>query len=101
MAGGGDSVISVEAFNFLEVSVFGLHTFFWIRHFQWFSGSCSSCSCLSVGLPESSAVRGSIRLPRCSLRGRPGVLYDGLLAPLVSPIKCLMDGWMDGWVVYI
>ena len=34
MAGGDDSVMSVEAFNFLEVSVFGLHTFFWIRHFS-------------------------------------------------------------------
>ena len=59
--------------------------------------------CLSVGLPKSRAVRGSIKLPRCSLRGRPGVFYDGLLAPLVSSVKCLMDGWMDGciWVVYV
>ena len=62
MAGGGGSVISVEAFNFLEVSVFGLHIFL-DTTFQRFSGSCSSCSCLSVGLPEGSAVRGRIRLP--------------------------------------
>ena len=68
--------------------------------FQWFSGSSSSCSCLSVGLAESSAVRGTIRLPRFSLRDRPGVLHDGLLAPLVSSVKCLMDKWMVGWVVY-
>ena len=53
---------------------------------------------LSVGLLESSAVRGSFRLPRCSLRGRPGVLYDGFLAPLVSSSQCLwlVVGWMDG-----
>ena len=58
---------------------------------------------LSVGLPESNAVRGSIRPPRRSLRGRPGVLYDGPLAPVVSSVKRLMNGWMDGciWVVYI
>ena len=51
----------------------------------------------------SSAVRGSIRLPRCSLRSRPGVLYYGLMAPLVSSVKCPMDEWMDAciWVVYI
>ena len=53
---------------------------------------------LSVGLLASSAVRGSIRLPRCSLRGRPGVLYDGFLASLVSSSQCLwlVVGWMDG-----
>ena len=35
MAGGGDSVISVETFNFLEISVFGLHIFL-DTAFQWF-----------------------------------------------------------------
>ena len=94
---GGGSVVSVEAFDFLDVIIFGLHVLL-DTAFQWFSGSCSSCGCLSVGLPESIAVRGSIRLPGCSLRGRPGVLYDGLLAHLVSSVKCLMDGWMDGRV---
>ena len=99
MVGGGDAV-SVEAFNLLEVSVFGLHICL-NTAFQWFSGPCSFCSCVPVGLPESSAVRGGIRLPRRSLRGCPGVPYASLLAPLVSPAKYLMDGWMDGWVVYI
>ena len=28
--------------------------------------------------------------------GRPGVLYDGLLAPLVSSVEYLMNGWMSG-----
>ena len=49
---------------------------------------------LSVGLLESSAVRGSIRLPRCSLRGRPGVLYDGFLSS--SLCLWLVVGWMGG-----
>ena len=53
---------------------------------------------LSVGLLESSAVRGSIRLPKCSLRGRPGVLYDGFLAPLVCLQVCVFDWWLDGWM---
>ena len=64
---------------------------------QWYRGSIVG-SVLSAGLPESSAVRGGFRLPRFTLRGRPGVLYDGFLAPLVSPSLCLwlVVGWMDG-----
>ena len=89
MAGGG-AVVSVAAFNFLEDSDL---TKFWLRQnsgslVHWFIGSVQLVV-LSVGLLESSAVRGSIRLPRCSLRGRPGVLYDGFLASLVSSSLCL------------
>ena len=35
-------------------------------------------------MPESSAVRGAIRVPGFTLRGRPGVLYDGFCLILVS-----------------
>ena len=73
-------------------------TKFWLRQnwVHWFIGSVQLVV-LSVGLLESSAVRGSIRLPRCSLRGRPGVLYDGFLASLVSSslYLWLVVGWMD------
>ena len=77
MAGGG-ALVSVEAFNFLEDSGFDkiLATTKLGSLVHWFIGLVQLVA-LSVGLPESSAVRGSIRLPRCSLRGRPGVLYDG------------------------
>ena len=96
MAGGG-AVVSVAAFNFLEDSGFDkiLDT-----TFKWFSGTGVQwlVVVLSAGLLESSAVRGGIRLPRFTLRGCPGVLYDGFLAPLVSSSLCLwlVVGWMDG-----
>ena len=96
MAGGG-AVVSLAAFNFLEDS--DLKNF-WLRQnwVHWFIGSVQLVV-LSVGLLESSAVRGGFRLPRFTLRGRPGVLYDGFLAPLVSSSLCLwLDGWMDNLV---
>ena len=43
---------------------------------QWFNGLADG-SGLVCWIPESSVVRGAIRVPRITLRGRPGVLYDG------------------------
>ena len=99
MAGGGDGAVSAVAFNFLEVWCESFNIFL-DTTFKWFSGTGVQwlVVVLSAGLLESSAVRGGIRLPRFTLRGCPGVLYDGFLAPLVSSSLCLwlVVGWMDG-----
>ena len=71
-------------------------TFVWIRHF---SGSVVPVVPLAVGPLGYLRVvpfGGALGCQDVSLRGRPRVLYDGLLAPLVSSVECLMDGWMDG-----
>ena len=91
MAGGG-AVVPAAAFNFLED--FGLSKF-WIRHSngsvtQWFSGSLVVLSASYLRVVLFGVALG---YQDVSLRGRPGVLYDGFLASLVSLQVCVFGWW--------